>query len=729
MTLRLSRRDFVRAAAATGGGLALMVSFEGCGGDEPPLSIDGGAFAPNAWIRIGLDGIVTVIVDRSEMGQGVSTALPMLVAEELDADWDSVRYEFAPAHPAYVNPAFPGGMQATGGSTSVAGAWVSLREGAAMARAMLIGAAAERWGVDAAGCRSDRGRVIHPDGTQSLGFGALAADAHRQPVPERAVLKRRSEWKIIGTPVARLDLPAKVDGTAQFGMDAGPADALVALVARCPVFGGAVRRFDPAAARSVPGVRHVVSIDEGIAVVAEGYWAAHRGRAALEIEWEEGPLAALDDPEIRRRLLALADAPGYVARTAGDGIDGFRGTARTVGGDYHLPYLAHATMEPMNCVVKPGPDGADIWVPTQFQHGSRLVGGGARGVAAAALGLDPARVRVHTTHLGGGFGRRFELDVVHEACQIARAVAAPVRLVWSREDDMRHDHYRPIGLHRMRAGLRADGTPVAWSHRVVCPSIVAKFLPGWLPEFATRIAGPLKGGVDQGAVEGAAQLPYAIPHLEISYSRADLGVPVGFWRSVGHSQNGFVVESFIDELAALAGQDPVAFRRRLLAGHPRHLGVLDLAAQKSGWGSPAAPGRARGIAVHESFGSWVAQVAEVSVEAGQVRVHRVVCAVDCGTVINPDTVRAQMEGGIVFGLTAALYGKIEIEKGRVRQSNFHDYRMLTMRDTPVIEVHIVPNSWEPGGVGEPATPPIAAAVANAVFAATGTRVRSLPIVV
>jgi isoquinoline 1-oxidoreductase beta subunit len=728
MTLRLSRRDFVRAAAATGGGLALMVSFEGCGGDEPPLSMARGAFAPDAWIRIGSDGIVTVVVDRSEMGQGISTALPMLVAEELDADWASVRYEFAPAHSAYVNPAFPGGMQATGGSTSVASAWVSLREAAAMARAMLLGAAAERWGVGPAGCRSDRGRVYHPDGTQSLGFGELAADAGRQPMPERAVLKPRSEWKIIGTPAARLDLPAKVDGTAQFGMDAGPADALVALVARCPVFGGTVRRFDAAAARSVPGVRHVVSIDEGIAVVAEGYWAAHRGREALEIEWEEGPLAALDDAEIRRRLLELADAPGYVARTAGDGIDGFRSAARTVGGDYHLPYLAHATMEPMNCVVQAGPDGAEIWVPTQFQHGSRLVGGGARGVAAAALGLDPARVRVHTTHLGGGFGRRFELDVVHEACQIARAVAAPLRLIWSREDDMKHDHYRPVGLHRMRAGLREDGTPVAWSHRVVCPSIVAKFLPDWLPDFATRIAGPLKGGVDQGAVEGAAQLPYAIPHLEISYSRADLGVPVGFWRSVGHSQNGFVVESFIDELAALAGQDPVAYRRMLLAGHPRHLGVLELAARESGWGAPAAGGRARGVAVHESFGSWVAQVAEVSVQAGQVRVHRVVCAVDCGIVINPDTVRAQMESGIVFGLTAALHGKIEIEKGRARQSNFHDYRMLTMRDTPVIEVHIVSNSWDPGGAGEPATPPIAAAVANAVFAATGKRVRSLPIV-
>ena len=727
MTMGLSRRDFVRAAAATGGGLALMVSFGGCGGDPPPPAGEAG-FAPDAWIRLGHDGIVTVVVDRSEMGQGISTALPMLVAEELDADWDSVRYEFASAHPAYVNPVFAGGMQATGGSTSVASAWRPLREGAALARAMLVGAAAARWGVDPAGCRSERGRVYHPDGGQSLGYGALAAEAAQQPVPERAVLKARSNWKIIGTSVARLDLADKVTGTAQFGMDAGPADALVAVVARCPVFGGTARRFEAAAARSVPGVRSVFRIDEGIAVVADGYWAANRGRQALEIEWEEGPVAALDDAEIRRRLLELADAPGYVGRKAGVGIDGFQRADRTVGADYHLPYLAHATMEPMNCVVRPGPDGADVWVPTQFQHGGRLVGGGAREVAARALGLAPERVRLHTTHLGGGFGRRFELDVVREACQIARQTNAAVRLVWSREDDMRHDHYRPVGLHRMRAGLREDGTPVAWSHRVVCPSIVAKFFPGWLPEFATRIAGPLKGGVDRGAVEGAVQIPYAIPNLEISYSRADLGVPVGFWRSVGHSQNGFVVESFIDELAALAGQDPVAYRRMLLKGHPRHLGVLELAAEKSGWGLPAAAGRARGVAVHESFGSWVAQVAEVSVEAGQVRVHRVVCAVDCGTVINPDTVRAQMESGIVFGLTAALYGKIEIAQGRARQSNFHDYRMLTMRDTPVIDVHIVPSNWEPGGVGEPATPPIAAAVANAVFAATGTRVRSLPIV-
>ncbi|HET9274775.1 MAG TPA: xanthine dehydrogenase family protein molybdopterin-binding subunit, partial [Gemmatimonadales bacterium] len=710
-----SRRDFVRVAAAAGGGLVLAVSLSHCGSEPlPPAAAEPDGrlpFAPDAWIRIGRDGLVTVVVDRSEMGQGVSTSLPMLVAEELEAEWDQVRYEFAQANPVYANPLFQGGMQATGGSTSVRAAWEPLRAAGARARMMLLAAAAARWSVDVTRCRAERGRVHHPDGVQSFGFGDLADDAAKQPVPEVVTLKPRSEWRLIGRPVPRLDLREKVTGTAVFGMDAGPPDALVAVVARCPVFGGTLRLLDDTAARAVPGVEHVMRIDRGVAVIARGYAAATRGRAALRIEWDEGPLAALDDAEIGRRLEELADQPGYVARREGDGVRGFPG-GPAIGADYRLPYLAHATMEPMNCVVAPGAGFAEVWVPTQFQHGGRLVGGGAREAVAKVLGLPGGRVTLHTTHLGGGFGRRFELDVIVEAAQIARAVGAPVRLIWSREDDVRHDHYRPVGLHRMRAALGADGLPVAWSHRVVCPSIVAKFLPEWLPEFATRIAGPLKGGVDSNAMEGATGLPYAIPHLEISYSRADLGVPVGFWRSVGHSQNAFAVEGFIDEVAARAGRDPVAYRRALLGAHPRMRAVLDLAAERAGWGTPLPAGRGRGVAVHESFGSWVAEVAEVSVEDGAVRVHRVVCAVDCGTVVHPDTVAAQMESGLVYGLTAALFGKINIEKGRVRQSNFHDYRMLTMREMPAIEVHIVPSNFEPGGVGEPSTPPIAPAVVN-----------------
>ncbi|MGH7562540.1 MAG: molybdopterin cofactor-binding domain-containing protein [Gemmatimonadales bacterium] len=723
----LTRREFVRLSAAAGGGLVVAVSLSSCAREPLPAS-PGAAFAPDAWIRIGSDGVVTVMVDRAEMGQGVSTALPMLVAEELDADWSSVRYEFATANPVYANPLFQGGMQATGGSTSVRAAWLPLREGAARARAMLVAAAAARWGVEAPACRTERGRILHPDGVQTLGYGEIATEAARMPVPERVSLKARSDWRLIGTSVPRLDLREKVTGAAVFGMDAGPPDALVAVVERCPVFGGTVRSFDATAAERVPGVRRIVPLEGGIAVVADGFWAARRGRDALSITWDEGENAALDDAAIRRRLGELGEKRGYVARKAGLGMDGFGGAARVLSAEYQLPYLAHATMEPMNCVVRPGPRDAEVWVPIQFQHGGRLVGGGTREHAARLLGLDAEQVTVHTTHLGGGFGRRFELDVVEEACRIARAVGAPVKLIWSREDDLRHDHYRPVGLHRLRGALGPDGVPIAWSHRVVCPSIIAKFLPGWLPGFATRLAGPLKGGVDANAMEGATELPYAIPHLEISYSRADLGVPVGFWRSVGHSQNAFAVESFVDELAAAAGRDPVEFRRVLLRGSPRHLGVLELAAEKSGWGSPLPPGRARGIAVHESFGSWVAQVAEVSVGAEQgVRVHRVVCVVDCGTVVHPDTVAAQMESGIVYGLTAALHGRISIERGRARQSNFHDYRMLTMREMPAVEVHIVPGPWEPGGVGEPGTPPIAPAVANAVFAATGRRLRALPL--
>ncbi|HEU5217927.1 MAG TPA: xanthine dehydrogenase family protein molybdopterin-binding subunit, partial [Gemmatimonadales bacterium] len=647
-------------------------------------------------------------------------------AEELDADWSAIRYEFAPANEAYFNPASIG--QLTGGSTSIRAAWRPLREAAGKARLMLVSAAAAAWGIAADACRTENGAVVAPDGRR-VRYGAVAAAAAALPLPERVTLKKASDFRLIGTPVTRLDLQDQVTGRIIFGIDAGPESALTAVVARCPVFGGKVVSVDDTAARAVPGVKQVVRISTGVAVVAAGYWAAKLGRDALKVQWDEGPLAALDDAAVDARLDALAAASGRTAHRTGDLAQGFAGSAKTLDATYQVPYLAHASMEPMNCTADVRPDAVTVWVPTQYQAGPKLVGGGTRGAAAKAGGVSIDRVTVHTTNLGGGFGRRAETDFVTEACEVSRAVQAPVKLIWSREDDIRHDQYRPVARHVLKAGIDAGGAPAAWSHRIVSPSIVAKFLPSWLPGFVTHLAGPLKGGIDASAIEGAAELPYAPADFELTYSQADLGVPVGFWRSVANSHTAFALQCFVDELATLAGKDPVAYRRELLARSPRDLAVLNLAAERSGWGTAPPAGHFRGVAVHDSFGSHVAQVAEVSVDRGAVRVHRVVCAVDCGQVINPDTVIAQMEGGIVFGLTAALKGRITLAKGRVTQSNFHDYKLLTMREMPVIEVYIVPSSMEPGGVGEPGTPPIAPAVANAVFAATGTRVRQLPIAV
>jgi isoquinoline 1-oxidoreductase subunit beta len=717
----LSRRDFVKAGLAAGAGLTLAVSLDGCAREAYPAA-SGAAFAPDAWIRIGADDTVTVVVDRSEMGQGVSTALPMLVAEELDADWATVRYQFAPANQAYNNPLSIG--QLTGGSTSVRAAYRPLREAAARARLMLVAAAAAQWRVVPAECRTESGAVIAPDGRR-VRYGAVAAAAAAQPVPERVRLKPAAEFRLIGRSLPRLDTLEKVTGRAVFGIDAQPEGVLTAVVARSPVFGGRLRSFDAAAARTLPGVKHVVQIENAVAVVADGYWAARLGRDALKLEWDEGELATLDDALVSTRLEELSRGEGNQARIVGQGSAA--AAVRNLAAVYEVPYLAHATMEPMNCTADVRPDRVTLWVPTQYQSGPRMLGGGTRGVAAKHAGVALHAVTVHTTHLGGGFGRRAETDFVAEACQISKAVGAPVKVIWTREDDTRHDQYRPAARHVLRAGLGQDGAPLLWTHHIVCPSIIAKFMPRWLPGFATRMAGPLKGGVDANAIEGAAELPYAFPHLEVRYTRADLGVPVGFWRSVGHSHTAFAVECFLDELAALAGRDPIEFRRALLLAAPRHLAVLNLVAEQSGWGTPAPAGHFRGVALHQSFGSYVAQVVELSVTSGAIRVHRVTCAIDCGQVINPDIVKAQLEGGIVFGLTAALKGRISLQKGRVKQSNFHDYPLLTMREMPEIGVHIVASALEPGGVGEPGTPPIAPAVANAVYAATGKRIRKLPI--
>lgn len=726
MSATVSRRDFLKTGAVAGAGLVVAVQLQGCA-RQPPLPASSAPFAPNAWVRVQEDGSVLIEVDRSEMGQGVSTALPMLVAEELEADWSTVRYEAAPANPVYANK-LTRNMQVTGGSTSVPNGWVPLRQAGAKAREMLVAAAAARWGVEPSACRAENSRVLHEASGRSASYGELAADAARQPVPETVTLKDPRDWKLIGRPVPRLDLPGAVRGDPVFAQDVRVPGMLVAQVERPPVLGGSVKSFDDAKARAVPGVRAVVQVTGGIAVIAEDFWAAKKGREALAVEWDEGPNAALDSDAVRAMLRSLVAAPeGKVVRKDGDAPGTIAGVTKKVRAEYEAPYLAHATMEPMTCSADVRPDGVTVWAPTQMQWGPKMFGGGAQGTAAKIAGVPMEKVDVRTTKLGGGFGRRSEMDFIVDAVEVSKAVGAPVRVVWTREDDMRNDYFRPATLHVFEGAVDEAGRAVAWSHVIAGPSIMARYIPGWLPEFAANRMGMLKHGADPTSVEGAENLPYGIANVRVDYRRADIGVPVGFWRSVGFSQNALATECFIDELADLAGQDPVAFRRALLGGKPRHLAVLDLAAEQAGWGTPLPPGRARGVAVAESFGSFVAEVAEVSVVNGAVRVHKVTCAIDCGQVVNPDIVAAQMEGAIVFGLTAALKGEITIDKGRVQQGNFLDYPLLRMDEMPEVAVHIVPSTEHPGGVGEPGTPPIAPAVANAVSALTGTRVRRLPI--
>ena len=703
---RISRREFLETTGAASAGLVIGFHLPSGGRFAAAAAAP---FAPNAWLRISPDNSVLIVVDRSEMGQGVTTALPMLLAEELDADWTKVKIEFAPADKAYTNPMF--GMQGTGGSTSVRAAYTPLRKAGAAAREMLVAAACQTWAVDRVDCRTEGGAVIHTGSKRRLTYGQLAAKAASLPVPENPALKEPKDWKILGTRVKRLDTPAKVDGSAQFGIDVKAPGMLVAVVARCPTIGGKVASFDATKAKAVPGVKDVVQISSGVAVVADGYWNAKKGRDALDVKWDEGPNAQVTSASISQLLGEAAAKPSPQARHDGDPDGALAGAANKVEAAYELPLLAHATMEPMNCTAHVRADGVDIWAPTQFQTG-------AQGLGAKIGGVPPEQVQVHTTYLGGGFGRRFELDFIQEALETSKAAGAPVKVVWSREDDMQHDQYRPASVHQFRAGLDASGQPVAWTHAFAAPSIMV------------RVFGPgtIKNGIDEETVEGAVGMPYSVPNVHVQYALTDLGIPVGFWRSVNNTFNAFVVESFIDELAHAAKKDPYEYRRDLLGKAPRHLGVLNLAATKAGWSTPLPAGRSRGIAVWKSFDSYVAEVAEISLRPdGTPRVHRVVCAVDCGPVVNPSIVEAQMEGAIVYGLTAALWGEITIDKGRAQQSNFHNYQMLRLADMPKVEVHIVPSTDSQGGVGEPGTPPIAPAVCNAIFALNGKRIRKLPI--
>ena len=701
----LNRRSFLQVSAAAGGGL-LVGTYLHPWTDGETLEA-AGSFEPNVWIKVNADDTVRIMLTMLEMGQGVMTSMPMLVAEELDFDWTKIKTEWAGADPKYGNPNF-GGQQLTAGSNSVRGMWKVLREAGATTRVMLVKAAAQTWGVAESTCTTDKGEVIHQATGRRLKYGTLVDKAAALPVPTGVTLKDPKTFKLLGNSLARLDVPEKVNGTAMFGIDVKLPGLLTAKVVRCPVFGGKVARFNADKAKAVPGVTQVVQISTGVAVVADNYWSASRGAQALDITWDEGPLATLTTAEILTRYKELAQMPGKVARNDGN-ADTAIANSKSFERTFEAPFLAHATMEPMNCTADYRADGCDVYVPTQGQTPSHQA-------AVAASGLPADKVKIHVTYMGGGFGRRGEADFVIDAVETSKAVGKPVKVVWSREDDMQHDYYRPISYARMWGAVDASGKPTVFKQHIVQQSLMK------------RIGGLPPNGVDFISVDGSANLPYDIPNIRVEYTENDPGIPFGFWRSVGASFQGFVVEAFIDEMAAAAKKDPFEFRRDLLGKSPRHKAVLELAAEKSGWGKPLPAGRFRGIAVMDAFGSYLAQVTEVSVDArGAVKVHRVVCTVDTGWVINPDTIKAQMEGGIVYGLTAALKGEITIKNGRVEQRHFGDYQMLRHNEMPEIEVFIVPSTETPGGIGEPSTALAAGSLVNAVAAATGRRIYSLPI--
>jgi isoquinoline 1-oxidoreductase beta subunit len=721
--VRPSRRTFLKAAgavAAVGANIGLTIGFEWAGMGRRALAatMPDATFAPNAFLRVAPDNSVTVIAKHVEMGQGAYTGIATIVAEELDANWQDVRVESAPADAKrYANLAF-GTMQGTGGSSAMANSWMQLREAGAKARAMLVSAAAAQWQVPATELVTRDGSVHHAATNRSATYGSLASAAARLPVPQKVALKSPKDFRLIGHQLPRVDVPPKTDGTAQFTLDVTFPGMLVALLQRPPLFGATVKSFDASAAKAVPGVVSVVQVPGGVAVVAKGFWAAKQGRDALKVEWDDSKAEKRSSDAIMAEYRRLAEQPGASARKDGNAEQALSGAAKKISASYSFPYLAHAPMEPLDAVVKLTANSCEIWAGDQFQTVDQAN-------AARTAGLDPQQVKIHTLYAGGSFGRRANTrsDYIVEAVSIARALGAngtPVKLQWTREDDIHGGLYRPMYFHKLDAGLTADGKLVGWRHRIVGQSIL-----GDTP-FASVM---VKNGIDATSVEGAANLAYAIPNISVELTTTQTGVPVLWWRVVGSSHTAFAVEAFIDEAAHAAGKDPFAFRRDLLAHEPRMRAVLELAAQKAGW-DPAKPlpkGRGRGIAVAEAFKTFVAQVAEVSVDQdGNVKVERVVCAVDCGTPINPDVIAAQMEGGIGFGLGAALHSAITLKDGKVEQNNFDSYQVLRIAEMPKVEVHIVQSGEAPTGVGEPGVAPVGPAVANAIFAATGKRLYDLP---
>jgi CO/xanthine dehydrogenase Mo-binding subunit len=703
-----SRRSFLTATSAIGGGLLLGIGLPARGEVRDTLTTDA-PFAPNAFLRIDRTGKVTFISPMIEMGEGTYTSLPMLMAEELEVDVDKVVIEHSPPDEAYFNPLI--GAQMTGGSTAIRAMYIPLRRAGATARVMLVSAAAQRWKVDPSSCRAENGTVVHASTGRKLGYGALAGAAAKLPVPEKVTLKEPGEFKLVGTPHRRLDCAGKVDGSAKFGIDTRLPGMKFAVVSQSPTFGGKLIAVDEKA-KGVPGVSQVVRLDDAVAIVAAHTWAAKQGLAAASPQWDAGPNAKLSMADIVAQLARASEKPGAVARNDGDAAAAIAGAARKIEAVYEQPFLAHAAMEPMNCTVNLTKEGCDIWVGTQ-------VPGRTQAAVMKLTGLPREQVRIHNHLLGGGFGRRLEFDGTVRAVQVAQQVQGPVQVIWTREEDIQHDMYRPYYYDRISAALDVQGKPAGWSHRIASSSIIARYY------------GPasLKGGVDRDAVEGSKDPPYEVGAIHVDWVQQEApGIATAFWRGVGVTHGTFVVESFIDELAARAKVDPLAYRIALLDKNPRAKNVLQLAAEQSGWGKQLPAGQGRGIALCTGFGSFIAQVVEVKVgKEGSVEPTRVCCAVDCGVQVNPDTIRAQMESGIIFGLSAALYGEITIKDGRVEQTNFGDYRVLRINEVPTIDISLVRSLEAPGGIGEPGTSCLMPALTNAIFAATGKRIRKLPI--
>lgn len=707
MNSSITRRTFLKAAGFT---IAIAITPSGyriLSAKESEEAM-GRGFSPSIWLRVMPDNTVIITVNKSEMGQGVYTSLPMIIADELEADWKRVKFEVAPAADGYKDPVW--GAQATGGSSSIRHMYEPLRKAGAAAREMLVTAAAGIWNVPAAECEAGQGTVKHGASKRSITYGELVKPASVLEVPKDPSLKKDSQFRLIGSAVPRLDILEKTDGSAQFGIDVLVPDMLYATIARPYTFGAKAEAVHDAMAKNIKGLKQIVQTDRGVAFCADTIEAAWQAKKATHIVWGKGA-----DPELSSESLAKSfeehlSKDGIVARKDGDVQSALAAGAVKLDARYYLPYLAHATMEPMNCTAHVQKDRCDIWVPTQNQTGTLMT-------AKMITGLNPEQIHVHTTYLGGGFGRRFEQDFVEEAVQTAKAVGRPVKVIWTREEDFQYDYYRPGNLSRIQAALDDKGNPIAWSHKIVCPSIFARVFPD-----------TMKKGIDNAAVEGLSNLEYDVPNVSVEYVRIDTPVPVGFWRSVGSSHNAFTVETFVDELAYRAKKDPLRFRLDLLKKHPRAQRVLELAAEKAGWDKPPEKGIGRGIAYHLSFDSYVAQVADVSVDrkSGAIKVHKIVCAVDCGLVINTDTIKAQMMGGAIMGLSAALKEGISFGRGKALTENFDTYDLLRMSETPEIEVHIVKSDAKAGGIGEPGVPPAAPAVANAVFNAAGVRLRSLP---
>ncbi len=704
--MTLARRDFLKGTAALSGGLVLALNLPGCSRTDKAASGPAKTIQANSWLKIGTDNRITFVVDRSEMGQGVYTALPMLIAEELGVNLQQVHIEFAPPGEQYTNNIL--GTQITGGSTAVRDGWEKLRKASAQAREMLIAAAAQEWGGSTSGIRVEDGMLVSPRGAR-LPFGAVAEAASKLPVPANVKLKDASSFKLIGTSVKRLDSPMKVNGTAVYGIDVRVPDMLHAALAQPPSVGGKVKSFDATAAKAMSGVKSVVEISSGIAVVADTWWQARKARDALRIQWNAGPNASLNDAQILSGLRQAAASAGKVARNDGDANAAIASAARVVKQDYQLPMLAHATLEPQNCTADVRADSCEIWAPTQLQ----IV---AQAAAAKAAGLKPEQVKVNTTFLGGGFGRRLEMDFITAAVETSKAVGKPVKLLWTREDDTTHDTYRPPAFDTATAAFDKDGRLTAWKLHLVGPSVTARMFPAVVEK-----------QIDPFVLEAATNFPYDVPNVHVDYVQKEVGVDVGYLRSVSHALNCFVAESFMDELAHSAKKDPVEFRMSLLEKQPRYRQVLRLATNEANYGYPP-KGRFHGVALMEGYGTYMAQVAEVSIEKdGKVKVHKITCALDCGQVVNPDIVNAQVEGSIIFGLTAALWGEINVAAGRVQQQNFHQYRLMRINETPKIDIFVVNSHEAPGGIGEPAVALVAPAVTNAIYAATGRRMRSLPL--